>query len=704
MKIKSLGLKISLIVAAMVAIIVCVIVLIVSAQSNALITELTAKEAKAANISLSMEIQNLKKDAMGHARLVANSSRVIDSIVKKDDAALKDALLELYDDIDSMTVVDTEGIAIMRVHSDQRGDSMMNQEIVATTLKTGESHNAIAKGSTIGLSTRGTAVIKDDDGAVIGAVVCGHDLTRPEYVDNVKTQNSCEVTIFDGDTRLMTTLRDENGNRGVGTKANDQAVNAVIKNKQEFQQRVTLYGREYYAHFSPLMSDNDVIGMLFTGVVIEDALKGQQAMMRTVVLVGSVCGIISVLLVFLFNYFAVSKPMKKIVAVAEMIKSGNIGVTSSTAPRIDVRSSDEVGAMAKALEQAYIQLRGYVREITDRMHDLVEGNLTAVSSYEFQGDFIMIRDSINEHVHNLNKIMLDVSGSSAQVSSGAKQVADGAQLLAQGATEQAASIDDLSSSIAEIAERTKENARIADRTSKLSSTIKDSAEKGSQQMDDMIKAVGEINDASKNISVIIKTIDDIAFQTNILALNAAVEAARAGQHGKGFAVVAEEVRNLASKSAEAAKNTGVMIQNSIEKAELGSRIAGETAASLTEIVNGINESSQLVEQIATSSEEQSSGIERINTGIDQVAVVVQQNSATAEQSAAASEEMSSQTDMLEHLISQFRLQDSGKSTGNTGKRAGQTGAQGTHQARGQRAMPITPSLALADNIADDGKY
>ena len=298
----------------------------------------------------------------------------------------------------------------------------------------------------------------------------------------------------------------------------------------------------------------------------------------------------------------------------------------------------------------------HVTNIAKELDIVANGDLTNEIDMLSNGD--VMGKALTQMVVNLNKLFAEIHASTSQVSEGSIQVAQGAQSLAQGSTEQAASIEELSSSIAEIALKTRTNAETAEKAARLATSIIDNAEKGSRQMDEMMSSVQGINQASQNISKVIKAIDDIAFQTNILALNAAVEAARAGQHGKGFAVVAEEVRNLAGKSAEAAKETSSLIQDSIEKAELGTRIATETAASLSEIVTGINESSEFIAGIARASEEQSVGIDQINIGIDQVAQVVQQNSATAEESAAASEEMSGQSAMLQELISRFKLKNS----------------------------------------------
>jgi len=260
-------------------------------------------------------------------------------------------------------------------------------------------------------------------------------------------------------------------------------------------------------------------------------------------------------------------------------------------------------------------------------------------------------DSIDNH-DRLPEVLLGCAGqrpageirrSATQVTIGSKQIADGAQSLAQGSTEQASAVEQLSATISGIAEKTRQNAKIAREASDLSGIIKSNAEKGSAQMDHMMQAVKEINEASSQIGKVIGVIDNIAFQTNILALNAAVEAARAGQYGKGFAVVAEEVRSLASKSAEAAKETGALIENSIGKADLGLKIATSTSEALKDIVDGINRNAVIISQITKSTDEQTVAIEHVNTGIGQVAQVVQQNSATAEESAAASEEMSGQS-------------------------------------------------------------
>jgi methyl-accepting chemotaxis protein len=252
------------------------------------------------------------------------------------------------------------------------------------------------------------------------------------------------------------------------------------------------------------------------------------------------------------------------------------------------------------------------------------------------------------------KLVHDIEVISNSFVSGSRQISDGTQSLAQGATEQAASTEQLAASVSELRDQANSNADTAKKTQDLASSIKASAEQGSKQMDEMLGAVNEINQASQSISKVIKVIDDIAFQTNILALNAAVEAARAGQHGKGFAVVSEEVRNLAAKSAEAAKDTGSLIQNSIAKAELGAQIAKDTATSLGEIVAGINESDKMISNIAQSSESQLVGLSQVNDAVQQMAQVVQELSATTEENAASAELLNNQAVKLGSMIEDFR--------------------------------------------------
>lgn len=312
---------------------------------------------------------------------------------------------------------------------------------------------------------------------------------------------------------------------------------------------------------------------------------------------------------------------------------------------------DEVG---ESVDMLLSTVRHLV-DVKDTLEKVAEKNLTVELALLSDQDTMGL--SLQNVVNSLSQIFGEINSSAEQVAVGSSQIASGAQSLAQGSTEQASVIEELSASISEMAQTIRENADMADRAAELADTIRSNAKNGEHQMNQMIGAIKEINQASQEISKVIKVIDEIAFQTNILALNAAVEAARAGQHGKGFAVVADEVRSLAAKSAEAAKDTSGLIANSIDKVELGVHIADETATSLSEIVSGITESSIIVGNIAKSSGEQAETISQINNGVDQVVQVIQTNSATAEQSAAASEELSGLANLLERLVLQFQIKN-----------------------------------------------
>ncbi len=362
--------------------------------------------------------------------------------------------------------------------------------------------------------------------------------------------------------------------------------------------------------------------------------------------------IIAIIILALAITKGITVPLKKMVERLIGLENGDLN-----SPIPVFNGKDEIVELSVSMEGAVKQLTQYVRDIDRAMTEMSKGNFDLAPSQPFIGDFENIEKSITHFIVNMCTTLEQINASTAQVAMGADQVSHGAQSLAQGSTQQASSVEQLSSSISNIAIQIKQNAENSIKANEMSLKSKEAILKSNEQMQRLMHAMDEISNSSAEIKKIIKTIDDIAFQTNILALNAAVEAARAGEAGKGFAVVADEVRNLASKSADAARHTTELIEKSIISVSNGAQIADEAAQELLGIVESSNSTSTLINEVTRASNDQAVAIEQVNIGIDQISSVVQTNSATSQESAASSEELSSQANLMRELVCQFKLKD-----------------------------------------------
>lgn len=358
----------------------------------------------------------------------------------------------------------------------------------------------------------------------------------------------------------------------------------------------------------------------------------------------ALCAVIAVVL-----SRSVSRPVSQITDAAKQLAAGTLDI------EIPYQARDELGSLAEAFREMSCSLKAVIADVDLQLGAMSQGNFAVSPQAEYIGDYVSIKNAIVNINASLSRTLHQINLSADQVFSSSEQVSSGAMSVSQGATEQASSVEELAATLAEFSDQVRDTSANAAECRRSTSQTGNEVMSSNQQMQEMISAMHEISDQSAQIRQIIKTIEDLAFQTNILALNASVESARAGEAGKGFAVVASEVRNLANKSTEASKHTSALIEDTIKAVEKGTGIANTTAKSLNLVVDSTKKVVTTVEKIASAAEWQAGSIAQITQGIGQISSVVQANSATAEESAAASEELSGQAQMLKSLVGQFRL-------------------------------------------------
>lgn len=501
-----------------------------------------------------------------------------------------------------------------------------------------------------------SGVLKSGDGSVRGVAAADIYLNAiSDIVRQVTIEESGGTYLVDGRTNVIIGHADQALVGGVLDEQEDELFRFASEQMKK--------GNTGLVSFTPQKGDKTYLDIeqvegsdwfAVSYVPRREVLRDINSLTQRVVILAVAALLILSLLILLLVRKSIVKPVRVIDHVARRIAEGHLDET------IEYQSKDELGELAFHFNKTAIRLRGYVdyiKEISAVLNDIAVGKLDFNLTLDYTGEFAAIRDALNHISNELNETIGQINLSADQVSSGSDQVSSGAQALSQGATEQASAVEELASTVTEISGQVEDNANNADEASRQVKETSESLETGRQYMKHMLEAMEEIDSSSAEIGKIMKTVEDIAFQTNILALNAAVEAARAGEAGKGFAVVADEVRNLAGKCQEASRNTAELIDSTLKSVKKGADMARQTSESIEEIIHSSVRSVKLVEDISQASRAQAVSLEEVKLGIDQIEGVVQTNSAAAEESAASSQVLSAQAQALKGLVGKFKLKN-----------------------------------------------
>lgn len=637
-----LGLKLVLMVDITIVIIVAILVTITGVSVNTLNSEVLSKEASIGITLIKDNILTAETNARGIADDITKNvdfarSFYVDrgNIIGEKFSLLipNKNYVGLFVDADNKLIWKSDGL---------------EQENVQLLLNNEKFDGYYVSGNNIYYVCERT--ILNSLGFPIGKGIVAVDFSSSDMLDEIKEVVGFDVTIFGGDVRIATTVIDESGQRATGTRMSDKVREQVIDLGNSYEGRADIVGNTYYTIYEPFLDNSgNIMGAIFCGAKTEENDKTVGTIILISILAGVVFAAIGGIYITVYERKHITKPLRDTSGILKKMADGNIMFELYKVNR----PNDEIGDMVADLVKMKDTISMYLGDVGNVMNAMAQGDFTVETAVEYKGDFVQMKKSVDKIRNDLSSIISKLTISASEVSSGSAQISNGSQLLAEGTTRQASAVEQLSATISEIAEKIEGNNGNAIEADKCATRSNSLVEEQSKQMHHMRAAMEDIKQKSDQIHNIIKTIEDIAFQTNILALNAAVEAARAGAAGKGFAVVADEVRNLATKSDEATKQTADIIDQTMDSIAKGSGVVEKTVELMDKVAATTNESQKIVEKIRLSSEEQAQAIEQIKEGINQISEVVQQNSATAEESAASCEELNGQSQVLADEVAHF---------------------------------------------------